>query len=213
MQDQELKNIWQNSASTYNIRLQLSELNKNLSQTVSDIEKEIKVRDRNEIIASIIGIFIFGYFTYEIPYPISKVACLFAVLWFGYVIFKFKKSHKEKVDVDISLPLKEQLAQQKVNMNLQKKLLLSVPYWYVLPPYIMNIILFIGFENPEDYGWDHFLAGFFPYDPVEKIFPLLFVTLLYGFIIWINIKTANSKFKNVIEDIEKMEKGLAEEKN
>ena len=95
MLEQELKNIWNNSSKTEHISIETSLLVSELNAKMSRIQKVIKKRDIREISASVIGILIFIYLFYEIPFPINKLACIMSIIWFAYVILKLRKSKKK----------------------------------------------------------------------------------------------------------------------
>ena len=88
MLEQELKNIWKNSSQTSEITIETNQLVAELNTRVTKIQKTIRNRDIREISASVIGILIFSFLMYEIPFPITKLACGISILWFVFVIFK-----------------------------------------------------------------------------------------------------------------------------
>ena len=149
MLEQEIKNIWSNSSRTAKISIDTSQLVEELNTKVATIQKKIRIRDNTEIYASVIGILIFGYLSYEIPFPITKAACALSIIWFVFVIFKFRKSKIQNTKSNLHLSLTEQLEQQKVTMKLQLDLLDSATYWYTIPPFIINLIFIFGLENPS----------------------------------------------------------------
>jgi hypothetical protein len=161
MFEQELRDIWKNSSEAERIKFDLSQLLVDLNKKMNQIEKDIKKRDRREIIASIIGIIMATYLAYVVPFPISKVACLLSITWFGYVIYKLRSTKNSAIPEDLTLPFRRQLEDQKANMQQQAQLLDTVLYWYVLPPYLVNVIFILGWGDPAAIGWDHFLAGIF----------------------------------------------------
>jgi hypothetical protein len=109
MLEQELKNIWKNSSKTPQISIETDRLVKEFGTKMTNIQKKIRNRDVREITASVIGILIFSVFAYEIPFPITKFSCFLSILWFIYVIYKFRKSNQQNAIEKLSLSLKEQL--------------------------------------------------------------------------------------------------------
>jgi hypothetical protein len=138
MSEQEIKDIWNNSSKAAQISIETNQLVKELNTKVNNIQKKIRNRDTGEIVASVIGILIFGYLLYEIPFPITKVACSFSIIWFALVIFKFRKSKKQNTVTNLSLSMTEQLAHQKVIIQQQLILLNSAAYWYSIPRLIIT---------------------------------------------------------------------------
>ena len=158
MLEQELKDIWNNSSQTGQISIETKQLTEELNTKINSIQKKIRSRDIREISASIIGILLFGYLLFEIPFPITKVACGMAIAWFVFVIVKFRKSKLQNTKTDFSLTVAEQLNNQKTIMLQQSSLLDSALYWYAIPPFIMNFIFILGLENPMDYNWTNSVA-------------------------------------------------------
>lgn len=87
-----------------------------LNTEIKGVQKKIRIRDNTEISASIIGVLIFGYLLFEIPFPITKVACGLAIAWFVFVIVNFRKSKLQNTKTDFSLTIAEQLNNQKTMM-------------------------------------------------------------------------------------------------
>ena len=164
MLEQELKNIWNNSSQSGQISIETKQLTEEFNTKINSIQKKIRSRDIREIFASIIGILIFGYLLFEIPFPITKVACGLAIAWFVFVIVKFRKSKLQNTKTDISLTVTKQLNNQKTIMLQQSNLLNSALYWYTIPPFFMNFIFILGLENPIDYNWNNNIA--------ESVLPL-----------------------------------------
>jgi hypothetical protein len=204
MLEQELKEIWKHSSDVDKIKFETSRLMIDMESTMKKMSKAIVRRDNREIGASIAGIIGFSYFAYEIPFPITKFAAMFGVLWFFYVIYKFKKTQKKKVPIDASLTFVEQLEHQKAYMIVQAQLLNSVLYWYVLPPLIMNYIFIYGLGNPVDYQWTGPLSFFFPISINLKIAMLAGNTFFSGLIVWLNTHTCKKQIYPVIQEIEQV---------
>lgn len=209
MLEQELKDIWKNSSKSGQISIETKQLTEELNTKINSIQKKIKSRDIREISASIIGILIFGYLLFEIPFPITKVACGLAIAWFVFVIVKFRKSKLQNTKTDFSLPVAEQLNNQKTIMAQQSRLLDSALYWYAIPPFIMNFIFILGLENPIDYNWtNRFAESFLPISPNFKIITLIGLALFYAFTFWINNRALNKDVKPTLESIEKMQQQI-----
>ncbi len=209
MLEQEIKNIWKNSSKTAQISIEADQLVKEFDTKMTNIQKKIRNRDVREISASVIGILIFSFFAYEIPFPITKFSCFLSILWFVYVIYKFRKSNKQNLSEKLSLSLKEQLAHKKQLLQQQVKLLDSAAYWYAGPSFITNFIFIIGLKNPADYNWTNQLAeNVLPLTVNAKIFTLIGLTLFYLFIIWINKRAANKDVQPILKNIEVIQQQL-----
>lgn len=212
MLKQELKDIWKNSSQSGQISFETQQLTEELSTKIKSIQKKIRSRDIREISASIIGILIFGYLLFEIPFPVTKVACGLAIAWFVFVIVKFRKSNLQNTKTDFSLTIAEQLNNQKTMMLQQSNLLDSALYWYAIPPFIMNFIFILGLENPIDYNWTNSVAeSLLPLTFNFKIVTLIGLALFYAFTYWINKRALNKVVKPTLESIEKMQQQIKNE--
>jgi positive regulator of sigma E activity len=209
MLEGELKDIWNNSSQPEQISIETKQLTEELNTKINSIQKKIRSRDIREISASVIGILLFGYFLFAIPFPITKVACGLAIAWFGFVILKFRKSKIQNTKIEFSLSVAEQLNSQKVIMLQQSSLLDSALYWYAIPPFIMNFIFILGLENPIDYNWTNsFAESILPLTSNLKILTLTGLAIFYAFTFWINKRALNKDVKPTIESIEKMQQQI-----
>lgn len=205
MQEEELKNIWNKSGDKAMINIRLDELTKELQNNMQKFENKIRKRDTLEIIGAIASMLIFGFIGYEFPFPSSKVAAVIGVIWSAYVIYRLKRTQKRKSSDDFTRSVENQLIEHKQHLQRQGKLLSTVWYWYVLPPFLANAVLFLGMGNPADYNWTPvFLSP--PYSIGEKLFVLGFLALFYGFIIIINLKAVRVNIKPAIREVEQMQR-------
>lgn len=209
MLEQELKDIWNNASKTAQISIETNQLVEELNAKVSNLQKKIRTRDVREISASVIGILLFSYLLYEIPFPITKVACGLAIAWFVFVILKFRKSKTQNIKTDFSLSLTEQLKNQKTMMVQQAKLLDSALYWYAIPPFIMNFIFILGLENPTDYNWTNSIAeSLLPLTSNLKTITIIGLALFYAFTFWVNKRALNKDVNPMIKSIDKMQQQI-----
>jgi hypothetical protein len=211
MLEQNLKDIWRNSSQIEKIKFDLSRLVIDLNAKMNKIDKAIRTRDIREIGASVIGIIMFGYFAIEVPFPVSKIACVLTIGWFIYIIFKLRKNRKIKIAIDMSTPFNEQLDSQRKNMVQEAKLLNSVLYWYVLPPFIMNILFVVGIGNPADYSWSPMILDMLPTTTNDKISILIFIALFNVFVVWLNKRAVRKSINPIIKDIETVQIQLQSE--
>jgi len=209
MLEQELKNIWKNSSKTTQISIETDRLVQEFDTKMTDVQKKIRKRDVREISASVFGILIFGVFAYEIPFPITKFSCFLSILWFVYVIYKFRKSNQQNSSEKLSLSLKEQLVHKKQLLQHQLKLLDSAAYWYASPAFITNFIFIIGLENPADYNWTNQLAeNLLPLTINAKIGTLIGLGFFYLLVIWVHKRAARKDLQPILKNIEVIQQQL-----
>jgi hypothetical protein len=212
MLEQEIKDIWSNSSRTAKISIDTNQLVEELNTKVDTIQKKIRIRDNTEIYASVIGILIFGYLSYEIPFPITKAASVLSIIWFVFVIFKFRKSKIQNTKSNLHLSLTEQLEQQKVTMKLQLDLLDSATYWYTIPPFIINLIFIFGLENPSDYNWTNSIAeNILPLSMNLKIGTIIGLAMFYALTFWLNKRAIIREIKPLLNNIETVEQQIKNE--
>jgi len=212
MLEQELKNIWKNSSKAERIKFETSRLMIDLNRKMNRVERTIRFRDIREIASSVLGIVLFGYFVYEIPFLLTKIASVFTIIWFAYVIYKFRATKKHQPSVNLALSFREQLKNQKANMIEQARLLDTVLYWYILPPFILNIIFIMGLGNPMEYSWSNTTANqLLPLTITYKIAYLIFIAVIYSGILWLNKRAVKKGINPVIKDIERVQQQLESE--
>lgn len=202
MLEQELKNIWKNSSKTAQISIETNLLIQEFDTKMTSVQKKIRNRDIREISASVIGILIFSFFAYEIPFPITKASCFLSILWFLYVIYKFRKSNQQNAPEKLSVSLTEQLSHKKTLLEQQVKLLNSAAYWYAGFSFITNFIFIIGLRNPVDYNWRNQLAEMLlPLTATTKIGTLIGLAFFYLFIAWINKIAVKKELQPILKNI------------
>lgn len=208
MLEKELKDIWKGSSEIERIKFDLSRLMIDLNARMTRIEKVIRKRDFREIVGALIVLPIFGYLAYEIPYPITRVASVLTVVWALYVIYKFRSVQKRRIKEDFSLPFKQQLENQKTNMLDQHQLLNTVLYWYVLPPYILNLVFVWSLGYPSDIEWSGSLINHLPMDTNGKIGFTIALAVFNVFIVWLNKRAVKKTLNPLIADIERVQQQL-----
>ena len=212
MLEQELKNIWKNSSKTARISIETDRLVQEFDTKMTTIQKNIRKRDVREISASVFGILLFSFLAYEIPFPITKFSCLLSILWFAYVIYKFRKSNQQNSSEKLSLPLKEQLTHKKQLLQQQLKLLNSAAYWYAAPSLITNFIFIIGLRNPADYNWTNQIAeSLLPLSVNAKAGTLIGLGIFYLLVVWVHKIAAKKDVHPILKSIEAIQQQIKNE--
>lgn len=212
MLEQELKNIWKNSSKTAQISIETDRLVKEFDTKMTNIQKTLRKRDVREISASVFGILIYSFFAYEIPFPITKFSCFLSILWFVYVIYKFRKSNPQNSSETLALPLQEQLAHKKQLLEQQLKLLNSAGYWYAGPSYVTNLIFIIGLKNPADYNWTNPLAeNLLPLTVNAKVGTIIGLGIFYLLIIWVFKIAAKKDVQPILKNLEVIQQQIENE--
>lgn len=142
--EQELIRIWQSSPNQEQIKFEKSRLMIDVQSSLDDFHRKIKNRDLMEQIAVAIIIPAFAFSAYAIPHVLTKVA---SVLIIGYAIFvaiKLRNAKKHKPGAYTETYL-EYLHKTRNYLLVQKALLDSVLYWYIIPGMTLTMLFTLGF--------------------------------------------------------------------
>ncbi len=211
MVEQELKDIWRNSSQVEKIKFDLSRLLIDLNNKATNLNKVIKKRDRREIIASVLASLLFMYLAYAVPFVIARIGCVLAIGAFTYLIFKLRNNRLLKKPIDLTLSFKDQLARQKQNMEQEARLLNNVFYWYILPPYIAQVVFIFGIGDPSAIGWDSSLLDHLPVTMAGKFRFITIISLFNIFVVWLNKRAVKKNIMPIIEEIDRLQQQLEKE--
>jgi len=143
MLENELALIWQQSAKTEVVKFNPSELIADLDSQLKNFDKCLKKRDKREVIAAAIVILIFGTCAILFTGIISKIGLLLCALYGVMVIYVLHNVKKHKPD-SYDLSVKDYLVKHREYLVKERNLLKNVIYWYLLPPFIGEVLFFIG---------------------------------------------------------------------
>ena len=163
-------------------------------------------------LASVFGILVFTYFTFEFPFPLTKIASAIGILWFVFVIFRLKFASRKNQDTDLSVSVLEELEQEKSFLIKQKNLLNTALYWYVLPPFFMNILFYLGMGNPSDYNWSNPILEILVPDTLnQKIFLIVGLGVLFSYIGWRNKVASEEEIEPLLSNLQLVKDSLESE--
>lgn len=142
--EDELIKIWQSSPNRERVKFEKSRLMIEVQSSIDRFHKQIRNRDLREQIAVAIVIPVFAYYAYAIPNLLTKVA---SVLIIGYGVFvairlRNAKKHKPGTFTETYLTY---LHKTRDYLLIQKQLLDSVLYWYILPGVTLTMLFTLGF--------------------------------------------------------------------
>lgn len=210
MLEQELKDLWRNAPEKERIKFDLSRLLLDLNGQLNDLNARIKRRDRNDIITMLIGIPVFSYLIYVIPFPITKTGLVLAILGMVWYVFKLRNHYLHRLPVDYTKPFKVQLEVQKLNLLHEEKLMSTVLYWFLIPSFIPFAVSIMGLGNPVHYGWSNFFVDqVLPMPLVYKLAYLTFAVIVFGAIYWENNRIVKQTLKPLIREIEEAQQELS----
>jgi hypothetical protein len=143
MLENELSTIWLQSAAKEAVKFNQSELLADLNSQLKNFDKCLKKRDKREIIAASIVILIFCTGTILFTGIISKIGMLLCTLY-GVVVIYVLRNVKKHNPVSYDQPVKDYLVMHREYLVKERNLLKNVIYWYLLPPFIGEVLFFIG---------------------------------------------------------------------
>lgn len=143
MIEDELVKIWQSSPNQERVKFEKSRLMIEVQSTLDHLHKKIKYRDLMEQIGAAIGIPIFAYYAYSIPFTLTKIASALIILWGINVIIQLRNAKKHKPGAFTETYL-EYLYKSREYLKIQKQLLDNVLYWYILPAAVFMSLFILG---------------------------------------------------------------------
>lgn len=202
MIEQELKDIWKNSSETKKIQFDMTQLFTNFKTGMESRERIVRIRDRREIFAAVIGILAFGYLAYHTPFLIAKTGAILLVASYIYYIFKLRSNRKSKHTQDLFLSIEEQLQHQKQFMLNQAALLGTVLYWMILPIFVSNMIFVWGVGDPSQYEIPSIVLEILPIKLSTKLVWSIFMTVFCIYVVWLNKRAVVVNWKPLIKQID-----------
>jgi hypothetical protein len=143
MIEDELVKIWQSSPNQEQAKFEKSRLMIEVQSTLDRLHQKIRYRDLMEQLAVVLGSPVFAYYAYSIPFVLTKIASVLIILWGIYVIIRLKKAKKHK-PVALTETYLEYLHQTREYLRVQKQLIDSVLYWYILPAALLMFLFILG---------------------------------------------------------------------
>ena len=212
MLEQELKDLWRNSPEKERIKFDLSRLMIDLNGQLDQLNARIKKRDRNDIITMLVSIPIFTYLIYIVPFPMTRIGLVLAILGMVWHVLKRRDHYLNRLPVNHALPFREQLDIQKANLEHEKKLMSTVLYWFLIPSFIPFAVSILGLGDPRNYGWSNaILDQLLPMPMIYKLAYLVFAAIVFCAIYWENNRIVRRTLQPMIREIEEAQRELSSE--
>src|SRR5258708_4383676 len=144
MIEEELIKIWQSSPNQERIKFEKSRLMIEVQASTDRLHRSIKYRDLREQIAALFVIPVFAYAAYTVPFVLTKIASVLTILWAIYVIMTLRNAKKHKPGAFTETYL-EYLIKTRVYIDIQKRMIDSILYWYILPCWAIMSLGLAGF--------------------------------------------------------------------
>ncbi len=141
--EEELIKIWQSSPNQEILKFEKSRLMIDVQSSLDHFHKKVKYRDLSEQMGGVIGIPVFAYYAYSIPFIISKVASVLVILWGIQVIIRLRNAKKNKPGAFTETYM-EYLYKTREYLKIQKHMMDNVLYWYILPAWAILSMFLLG---------------------------------------------------------------------
>lgn len=142
--EEELIKIWQSSPNQERIKFEKSRLMIDMQSSIDRLHRGIKYRDLREYIAIAIVIPAFAFAAVLMPFLLTKVASVLIIGWAVYIAVKLRNAKRKKPSV-FSETYLDYLRKTREYLVVQKQLLDSVVYWYILPGITLTMLFVLGF--------------------------------------------------------------------
>lgn len=142
--EEELIKIWQSSPNQERVKFEKARLMIEVKSSMDQLHRKIKYRDMTEKIGAGLVIPVLIFYTYRIPYTLSKIASVLLIGWGIYVLVRLSKAKKHKPS-EFSVTYMEYLYKTRDYLNIQKELIDNILYWYILPCTAFVFLFLAGF--------------------------------------------------------------------
>lgn len=142
--EEELIKIWQSSPNQERVKFEKSRLMIDVQSSMDHFHRSIKNRDLREYIAVAIIIPAFAFSAYFIPFTVSKIASVLIIGYAIYVAIRLRNAKKHKPSAFTETYL-DYLYKTREYILIQKQLLDTVIYWYILPGVTLTMLFVMGF--------------------------------------------------------------------
>lgn len=142
--EEELIKVWQSSPNQERVKFEKSRLMIDVQSSMDDFHKKIKYRDLREQIGVALVIPVFAYSAFAFPSLVTKVASVLIVGYSLFVAIRLRNAKKHKPGA-FSETYLEYLHKTRSYLLIQKQLLDTVLYWYILPCMTLTMLFVMGF--------------------------------------------------------------------
>ena len=210
MKDDRLIDIWKRSDFDVRFELNREGLINELKSKVDKLDRIIFYRNIMEIAVAILFLPVFCYFLYEVPYYVFKLGALVMVFWCVLLIYRILKTRAAKTKSVHQGTLVSKLDAQKEYLLNEVKLINTVLYWYLLPPFIGQLLMLIGINYHRNVEWQNdIINGIANASVYIDIVFILFIIIVYYFIYLQNKRAIKKEINPIIEDINELKENLS----
>ncbi len=144
MKDREMQNLWKSLSNFEWVKFDKSMLHKEVKQQCTVMEKQIKQRNRLEILVAVMLMPMAGMVAFLHQDFMVKTGALLMFPYLFTVIYKLLKVRKSRPMPESFVDNKTFIHQNLTYYNQEKNLLETVAVWYVMPAVICVSLILIG---------------------------------------------------------------------
>ncbi|WP_142785247.1 hypothetical protein [Changchengzhania lutea] len=194
MIEDELIKIWQSASNQERLKFEKSKLMIELESSLGRLHKWWKYVEISEVVGAIIAIPLFLFIVFTVPYVLSKIAAALIVVWLIYLLIRILSVKKFKPS-DLNENYVEYLNRTKEYITVQKRLLDTSLYWYILPSLTGVMLFVIGIS-----------------DVPKQLLILIFMGIVVfgAFIYFLNKRRVRKEIIPRIEKVENLIKAIRE---
>jgi hypothetical protein len=144
--EEELIKIWQSSPNQERVKFEKSRLMVEVESHVVRFYKQIKNRDRTDLIGIAPIIPVFTYYIFVVTSILSKIALGCFVLWAIYMLIRIWKAKRNRMD-NFTGTYMEYLLNTRQMLLQQKQLRDAVLSTSILPATAFTCLFFMGYMN------------------------------------------------------------------
>lgn len=151
--EEELKKIWQSSPNRERVKFEKSRVLMDVQSKLDDFNKKIKYRDLRELIAIVLVVPVFAYYVYSVPFILTKIASVLIIGWGIFVALRLRNAKKHQ-PAKFTETYLDYLHKSRSYVVIQKHMLDTVLYWYILPAWACLSLFIAGFKDaPGKMPW------------------------------------------------------------
>jgi len=144
MIEQELIKIWQSSPNQERVKFDRSRLMIDVQHSINHFHRKIKYRDIREMLAVVIVSPAFVYAAFAIPYVLTKIASVLIIGLGITTVVRLRNAKKYKPN-ELTETYLGYLQKTRQYLLVQKKMVDSVLFWFILPCMSFVFLFLAGF--------------------------------------------------------------------
>lgn len=185
MDENLLKRLWVNANREQKVEIDAEKLITSINDQMLYMEKTIKKRDKIEIFVAVLMMLLFGCLLVVIPQVLAKIGAAILVVNCTLIIFKLIHARKVEIKQEAGSEIKYNLMISLQQVRQQITLLNTMLWWYLLPLFIGVLCFYYAISQSF----------------ISKVIYTIVVTVLYGYIWYLNKKAVREQLKPLEDGI------------